>query len=66
MRKYNLDMHSVDLTPENLAKFDCVLVSTNHTAFDYAAIAKHSRLVVDTRNAMKKFAGEMGEKLVRA
>jgi UDP-N-acetyl-D-glucosamine dehydrogenase len=66
VRKYNLDMHSVDLTPENLAKYDCVLVSTNHTAFDYAAVAKHSKLVVDTRNAMKKHAAEMGERLVRA
>ncbi len=37
-----------------------------HTAFDYAAVAKHSKLVVDTRNAMKKHAGEMGERLVRA
>jgi UDP-N-acetyl-D-glucosamine dehydrogenase len=66
VRKYNLDMHSVDLTPENLAKYDCVLVSTNHSAFDYGVIAKHSKLVVDTRNAMKKHAAEMGERLVRA
>lgn len=66
VRKYNLDMHSVDLTQENLAKFDVVLISTNHTAFDYGAVAKGAKLVVDTRNAMKKFAGEMGERLVRA
>jgi UDP-N-acetyl-D-glucosamine dehydrogenase len=66
VRKYNLDMHSVDLTPDNLATYDCVLVSTNHSSFDYAVIAKHSKLVVDTRNAMKKHAGEMGERLVRA
>ena len=66
VRKYNLDMHSVDLTPENLAKYDCVLISTNHSAFDYSVVAKHSKLVVDTRNAMKKHADEMGERLVRA
>ncbi|HEX8877250.1 MAG TPA: nucleotide sugar dehydrogenase [Phycisphaerales bacterium] len=66
VRKYNLDMHSVDLTPENLAKYDCVLISTNHSAFDYGVVAKHSKLVVDTRNAMKKHAGEMGDRLVRA
>lgn len=66
VRKYNLDMHSVDLTPENLAKYDCVLISTNHSAFDYGVVAKHGKLVVDTRNAMKKHAAEMGDRLVRA
>ncbi len=66
VRKYDLHMQSVALTPENLARFDCVLISTNHTSFDYGAIAKHAKLVVDTRNSMKAFAGSMGERLVRA
>jgi UDP-N-acetyl-D-glucosamine dehydrogenase len=66
MRKYNLDMRSVDLTPSSIASFDCVLVSTNHSSFDYAMIAKHAKLVVDTRNAMRAFTAEMGSRLVRA
>jgi UDP-N-acetyl-D-mannosaminuronate dehydrogenase len=32
-----------------------VLILTNHSRFDYAAIAAHAPLVVDTRNAMKAF-----------
>lgn len=66
VRRHNLEMVAVDPTPENIAKFDCVLISTNHSAFDYATLAKHARLVVDTRNAMKQHAAAMGRRLVRA
>lgn len=52
MRHYDIKKESVDLTQENLAKFDCVLISTDHSAYDWEFIAKHSKLVVDTRNAM--------------
>ncbi len=30
---------------------DCVLIATDHSAFDYEFIVEHSKLVVDTRNA---------------
>lgn len=46
-------MTSMELTPEFLASQDCVLISTDHTAFDYNHIVKHSRMVLDTRNATK-------------
>src|SRR5262245_15674588 len=46
-------MHSQPLTAEYLAAQDCVLIATDHTAYDYAFIVKHSRLVIDTRNATK-------------
>jgi UDP-N-acetyl-D-glucosamine dehydrogenase len=58
-------MHSQPLTAEYLAAQDCVLIATDHTAYDYAFIAKHSRLLIDTRNATKGvMAGR--EKIVRA
>jgi UDP-N-acetyl-D-glucosamine dehydrogenase len=34
---------------------DCVLILTNHTAFDYGLIANRAALVVDTRNSMKAY-----------
>jgi len=52
-RKYNYKMKSVDLTEQNLSSYDVVLISTDHTDYDYKFIAKHAKLVVDTRNAMK-------------
>lgn len=53
MRKHDLGMQSVALTPESIAGYDAILVSTNHSVYDYQMIAKHAKLVVDTRNAMK-------------
>jgi UDP-N-acetyl-D-glucosamine dehydrogenase len=53
IRMYNFRMNSVPLTEKNLNKYDCVVISTDHTAYDYAFIAKHARLVIDTRNACK-------------
>ncbi len=54
MRHYHLPaMSSTDLTAEFLASQDCALISTDHTAFDYAHIVKHSSMVLDTRNATK-------------
>lgn len=47
------DMDSQELTPEYLGSQDCVLISTDHSAYDYDFIVKHSKLVIDTRNATK-------------
>jgi UDP-N-acetyl-D-glucosamine dehydrogenase len=51
MRQYgDLGLQSLDLSAEMLAGFDAVVVSTAHDAFDWDLIAKHARLIVDTRN----------------
>ena len=47
------EMTSQALTPEYLAAQDCVLISTDHSAYDHDFIVKHSRMVLDTRNATK-------------
>ena len=46
-------MDSQQLTPEFLAAQDVVLIATDHTAYDYDFIVKHSQFVLDTRNATK-------------
>jgi UDP-N-acetyl-D-glucosamine dehydrogenase len=43
---------SEDLTPLSIASWNLVLVATHHTAVDWPLLASHSRLVVDTRNAL--------------
>ena len=50
----HLSMASSALTAEYLAAQDCVLIATDHSAYDYDFITKHARLVIDTRNAAKK------------
>lgn len=49
MREHHFDLSSIDVTPESVASFDCVVVATNHDAFDYALIKQHTKLIVDTR-----------------
>jgi UDP-N-acetyl-D-glucosamine dehydrogenase len=55
MRHYDFsNMRSVDLTPEKLGSYDCVLIATDHSKYDYDGIVRGSRLVVDTRNATRR------------
>jgi UDP-N-acetyl-D-glucosamine dehydrogenase len=52
MREHNIThMRSVPLTPASVRKYDCVLISTDHSCVDYEMIVKNAKLVVDTRNA---------------
>ena len=44
---------SSELTPEFLASQDCVLIATDHSAYDYQFIVQHATLILDTRNATK-------------
>lgn len=58
-------MRSTPLTPEFLAGLDAVLIATDHSACDYAAIVRHAPLVIDTRNATKAVV-EGRERIVKA
>ena len=54
MRQHDVpELHSVPLTEDTLAAQDCVLIATDHSAYDYEFIVRHSQLVIDTRNATK-------------
>jgi len=59
-RHYDLNMTNTPL--DNLAQYDAVVIVTDHSSYDYKAIVKEARLVVDTRNATK---GIVSEKIVR-
>jgi len=61
IRKCHFDLSSVDLTPEALAEYDCVLLATDHDRFDYDMIGRHAQLIVDTRGRFPA-----GGKVVRA
>ena len=55
MRHYDFSQKkSVELTPANIAGYDCVLIATDHSSYDYDAIVRDARLVVDTRRATQK------------
>lgn len=56
MREYDLRMSSKKLTAKMLASYDAVLISTDHSSYDYQFIVDNARMVVDTRNATKGIA----------
>lgn len=53
----SLDLTCVALDESRLKKADCVVITTNHSTYDYEWIVQHARCVVDTRNATKHVAG---------
>ena len=64
MRHYDFSsMRSVELTPAALGSYDCVLIATDHTAYDYDMIVSSSKIVIDTRNATRKVTKQR-EKIV--
>ena len=55
MRHYDYsDMKSVPLNAETLARYDAVLIATDHSSYDFGAIVDASKLVIDTRNATRR------------
>jgi UDP-N-acetyl-D-glucosamine dehydrogenase len=55
-RKYDLKMDRASL--DNLSEYDCVLIVTDHSDYDYQRIARDAQLVVDSRNAMHGIKSE--------
>jgi UDP-N-acetyl-D-glucosamine dehydrogenase len=58
-------MRSQELTPDYLASQDCVIIATDHSAYDFPFVVRHARLVLDTRNATKGVTEER-EKIRKA
>lgn len=60
-RDYSFDLNSVELSPSTLKVYDCVILATNHDAFDLKAIEQNSSLIIDTRGVFTP-----SEKVLRA
>ena len=56
MRAHHIRLASAELSEGFLASQDCAVIVTDHSGFDYAWIAAHCPLLVDTRNATAKVA----------
>lgn len=61
-RGYTFKMNSIPLTSQNLKKYHCLIISTDHSNYDYDFILKHANLIVDTRGVFKK----NNEKVIKA
>lgn len=54
MREHYFDLKSIDITPEVLKSYDCVVIATAHDCFDYSDILEHSNFIVDTRGVFRE------------
>ena len=60
-RQPDLDRTSRELTPAYLAAQDCVLIVSDHSAYDWGLVAAHAPLIVDTRNALRDVPTRPGQ-----
>jgi len=58
-RKYKFNMKSRKLTEESIKNYDCLLIVTDHSSYDYKWILRNANLIVDTRNAIKKASSKV-------
>jgi UDP-N-acetyl-D-glucosamine dehydrogenase len=66
MRHHSVRMDSAPLSEQLLREQDCVLIVTDHSAYDYDWLLRHARLVVDTRNATARPRPQHGCRVVKA
>lgn len=59
MREHSFDLKSIELNPESIGQFDCVVLATDHDKFDYDMILKNAKLIVDTRGVYRKEAANL-------
>lgn len=58
--KFRMEMKATEpLNNRMLSEADLVLITTDHSCFDYKEIAHHSQVIFDTRNAMKNYKKEV-------
>jgi len=48
-----IDLRAVPLTKQNVARYDCVVIATDHSNVDYKSVLKHARAIYDVRNVYK-------------
>jgi UDP-N-acetyl-D-glucosamine dehydrogenase len=53
------DIRSVDASRGSFGRYDCIVIITDHKAFDYEAMVAEAELIVDTRNAIRSPAANV-------
>ena len=51
-RRYKFSKRSVEINPHNLKSYDAVIITTNHSCYDYNLIREKAHIIIDTRNAL--------------
>jgi len=56
MREHHFDLASVALTPQAVASYDAVVLTTDHAKFDYEMVRTHARVIIDSRGVYRTAA----------
>ncbi|MBY6063716.1 nucleotide sugar dehydrogenase [Pseudidiomarina sediminum] len=59
MREHSFNLSSIELTPENIASYDAVVLATDHDKFDFDAIYEHAQLIIDSRGKYRHVNGKV-------
>ena len=62
MRRHSFELASVDLSPDTITSYDCVVIATDHDVLDYEQLEEFAQLIVDARGRYR----DGGENIVRA
>lgn len=49
MRQYSFNLKSIKITPKKIKEYDALIITTDHSKFDYKKIQKYAKLIIDTR-----------------
>ncbi len=55
MRKFNFSKKSVNLDKKVIKRYNCIIIATDHSCYDYKLIVENAKLVFDARNVVEKF-----------
>ncbi|OGS21265.1 MAG: UDP-N-acetyl-D-glucosamine dehydrogenase [Elusimicrobia bacterium RIFOXYA2_FULL_39_19] len=59
MRKFKMNKSSICLSPKTIKKYNCLILVTNHSCYDYKMISKSAKLIIDTRNTFKEHSSNI-------
>lgn len=59
LREHAFDLVSINLTPDSIASFDCILLATDHDKFDYEMLKEHAKLLVDSRGVYHELSANI-------
>lgn len=66
MRKFKISKKSINLNKKIIKKYDCIVIATDHSCYDYKMIVENAKLIVDTRNVIEKVLGKKFENVIKA
>lgn len=56
MREHHFDLASIVLTPQTVASYDAVVLTTDHAKFDYEMVRTHAQVIIDSRGVYRTAA----------